>query len=147
MRSISPYSVRMGENADQNNNEYGQFLRSESVREYPYQELSFEKNGQWRRKNILEKWIFSRKLRILSHLLKKSLMENFIYMQCNLQSWPKYMRQILVLVWNSALREKVQLHFLNSFLLVLAKFSFGGELGAGLKLHGDLRSSQYFLIF
>ena len=46
MRSISPYSVRMGEHAGQNNYEYGQFLRSQSVREYPYQELSFEKNGQ-----------------------------------------------------------------------------------------------------
>ena len=27
---ISPYSVRMRENADQNNSEYGRFLRSES---------------------------------------------------------------------------------------------------------------------
>ena len=28
MRSISPYSVRMRESMDQNNSEYGQFLRS-----------------------------------------------------------------------------------------------------------------------
>ena len=28
IRSISPYSVRMRENTDQNNSEYGQFLRS-----------------------------------------------------------------------------------------------------------------------
>ena len=28
IRSISPYSVRMRENADQNNSEYGHFLRS-----------------------------------------------------------------------------------------------------------------------
>ena len=28
--SISPYSVRMRENADQNNSEYGHFLRSEN---------------------------------------------------------------------------------------------------------------------
>ena len=28
IRSISPYSVRMWENADQNNSEYGHFLRS-----------------------------------------------------------------------------------------------------------------------
>ena len=27
-RGISPYSVRMKENADQNNSEYGHFLRS-----------------------------------------------------------------------------------------------------------------------
>ena len=30
MRSISPYSVRMPENADQSNSEYGHFLRSVS---------------------------------------------------------------------------------------------------------------------
>ena len=29
IRSISPYSVRMRENADQNNSEYSHFLRSE----------------------------------------------------------------------------------------------------------------------
>ena len=28
---ISPYSVRMRENADQNNSEYGHFLRSDSL--------------------------------------------------------------------------------------------------------------------
>ena len=32
---ISPYSVRMRENTDQNNSEYGHFLRSE----YPVQEF------------------------------------------------------------------------------------------------------------
>ena len=31
IRSISPYSVRMRENADQNNSEYGRFLRSEEL--------------------------------------------------------------------------------------------------------------------
>ena len=30
VRSISPYSVRMQESGDQNNSEYGQFLRSAS---------------------------------------------------------------------------------------------------------------------
>ena len=30
--SISPYSLRMCKNADQNNSEYGHFLRSDSVR-------------------------------------------------------------------------------------------------------------------
>ena len=29
IRSISPYSVRMRENTDQNNSEYGHFLRSD----------------------------------------------------------------------------------------------------------------------
>ena len=33
IRSISPYSVRMRENADQNNSEYGQFLRKTSLKE------------------------------------------------------------------------------------------------------------------
>ena len=32
MFRISPYSVRMWENKDQNNAEYGQFLRSESAK-------------------------------------------------------------------------------------------------------------------
>ena len=32
IRSMSPYSVRMRENADQNSSEYGHFLRSERQR-------------------------------------------------------------------------------------------------------------------
>ena len=32
-RSIFPYSVRMRENADQNNSEYGHFFRSEKSRQ------------------------------------------------------------------------------------------------------------------
>ena len=35
MRSISPYSVRMGENTDQNNSEYGHFLRSVKCKNFP----------------------------------------------------------------------------------------------------------------
>ena len=31
LRKKCPYSVRMRENADQNNSEYGQFLRSEGL--------------------------------------------------------------------------------------------------------------------
>ena len=38
IRSISPYSVRMRENADQNNSEYGQFLRSD---EYTFSKSNF----------------------------------------------------------------------------------------------------------
>ena len=45
----------------------------------------------------------------------------------NLQSWPKYMRQTLVLVLNRTLRGKVQFQFLNSFLFLLTKFSFWEE--------------------
>ena len=35
---ISPYSVRMRENADQNNSEYGHFLRNDNLK---HQELLF----------------------------------------------------------------------------------------------------------
>ena len=37
------------------------------------------------------------------------------------QSWPKYIRQTLALVWNSALREKLNF---KSFSLLWTKFSF-----------------------
>ena len=40
------------------------------------------------------------------------------------QSWAKYLRQTLVFMWNSALREKFNFYFFRSFLLVLTKFSF-----------------------
>ena len=43
----------------------------------------------------------------------------------NLQSWPKYMRQTLVLVWNSALREKFNFNFWTVFRLYWQHFHFG----------------------
>ena len=39
-----------------------------------------------------------------------------------LQSWAKYLRQILVFLWNSTLRKKFQFLFFRIFLLVLAIF-------------------------
>ena len=44
-----------------------------------------------------------------------------------LQTFTKYLRQTLVFMWNSALREKFNFYFCKSFLLVLTKFSFWQE--------------------
>ena len=46
-----------------------------------------------------------------------------------LQSWPKYMRQTLVLVWNSALREKFNINFWTVFRLHWRNFHFGRKTG------------------
>ena len=64
-----------------------------------------------------------------------------------LQPWPKYMRQTLVLVWDSALWEKFNSNFLNSFLLALKKFSFWEEdwaLGYNSMKTWHLLNSFYF---
>ena len=49
IRSISPYSVKMRENVDQNNSEYGHFLRSVVLALqkilFLHYEISFEKKG------------------------------------------------------------------------------------------------------
>ena len=42
MRSISPYSVRMRENADQNNSEDGYSLRSDSFSNFPAKKDTLE---------------------------------------------------------------------------------------------------------
>ena len=43
------------------------------------------------------------------------------------QPWTKYLRQTLLFLWNSALREKVNFYFSGVFLLVLKKFSVREE--------------------
>ena len=46
-----------------------------------------------------------------------------------LQSWPKYARQSLVSVWNSALREKFNFNFWTVFRLNWQNFHFGRKTG------------------
>ena len=76
MRSISIYSVRMRENADQNNSEYGHFSRSV----YIYCPLETARKIKFSIKDFSSKYDqIRRKLRIWSHILEKSLMENFIF--------------------------------------------------------------------
>ena len=76
MRSISIYSVRMRENADQNNSEYGHFSRSV----YIYCPLETARKIKFFIKDFSSKYDqIRRKLRIWSHILEKSLMENFIF--------------------------------------------------------------------
>ena len=45
------------------------------------------------------------------------------------QSWPKYMRQTLVLVWSSVLREKLNFNFWIVFCLYWQNFYFRGKTG------------------
>ena len=52
---------------------------------------------------------------------KKNKISEYINQGFYVQSWPEYMKQTLVLVWNSALREKF------SFSLVFTKFLFWEE--------------------
>ena len=79
---ISPYSVRMRENPDQNNSEYGQFSRS---REFWQRLLIACKVNTAQKMKFSIKDFFSkcnqicRILRIWSHLLKKPSVENFIF--------------------------------------------------------------------
>ena len=49
----------------------------------------------------------------LVHIPKQVALEMSIYLK--VQSWPKYMRQTLLLVWNSALREKCNFNFWTVF--------------------------------
>ena len=51
IRSISPYLVRMRENTDRRNSEYGHFLRSVSIKDF------LCKYVQIRRKRLLKKYI------------------------------------------------------------------------------------------
>ena len=96
-----PYSVQMRENTNQNNSEDGHLLHSENLHKNIYQGflalsnfvwfLYFVRLIFWSYTNLVQnmkfsiKYFFSkcdqirRKLRIWSHLLKKSLMENFIF--------------------------------------------------------------------
>ena len=46
-----------------------------------------------------------------------------------LQSWPKYMRQTLLLVWNSALREDFSFNFWTVFRFYWQNFHFGRKTG------------------
>ena len=45
---ISPYSIRMRENADQNNSKYGHFLRSNTLQNSFFEEHSFSEAVQWK---------------------------------------------------------------------------------------------------
>ena len=87
-----------------------------------------------------------RKLRIWSYLLKKSLMENFTFCAVS-RSWPttvlkidfftdilqelclqtfgKYLRQILIFMWNSTIREKFNFCFSEDFYKYWSNFYFG----------------------
>ena len=47
------------------------------------------------------------------------------FLRTYLQSWSKYMRQTLVLVWNSALQEKFTFNFGTFFRLYWQNFHFG----------------------
>ena len=64
------------------------------------------------------------------------------------QPFTKYLRQTLVFMWNSALREKFNfLSFFSSLLLILTKkIIFGGRLGTKLWFYEILGFSWYFLI-
>ena len=62
------------------------------------------------------------------------------------QSWPKYMRQTLVLVWNSALREKFNFNFWAVFATIGKIFIWKERLSTRLYFYENLRSSWYFLI-
>ena len=54
-----------------------------------------------------------------------------------LQSWPKYMRQTLVLVWISALREKFNFNFWTVFCSYWQNFHFGKKTGQVRQLVGQ----------
>ena len=96
IRSISAYSVHMRENTDQNHSEYRHFLRCVSdIVELNEKSENLTKQMLVSSKNLLhntaQKIKFSIKdflskcdqvcrfLRTWSHLLKKSLMENFVF--------------------------------------------------------------------
>ena len=49
----------------------------------------------------------------------------------NIQSWPKYMRQTLLLVWNSALREKFNFNFWTVFAGIDKIFILGEDSTLG----------------
>ena len=71
--------------------------------------------------------------------------EAFIFLKdFELQSWRKYMRQTLALVWNSALREKFNINFWTFFRLYWRNFHFGRKTG-----HQAIILSRFgiFLIF
>ena len=53
----------------------------------------------------------------------------FIVIYVKLQSWPKYMRQTLVLVWSSTLREKFNFNFWTIFRLYWQNVYFGRKTG------------------
>ena len=57
------------------------------------------------------------------------------------QSLTKYMRQTLVFMRKSTIREKINFHFFRSFLLVSKNFSLEGRLGTRLQFYEVLRFS------
>ena len=72
IRSISPYSGRMGKNADKNNSEYGHFSRSVSIEEFFYKirpylkdnTNNFKKSDTWKIQLIIAiNFMFSRQWR------------------------------------------------------------------------------------
>ena len=88
VRSISPYSVRMRENADQNNSYYGHFLHSELYKLLStllsLQKMRFSINDFFGKCDEISNF-----LRIWSHLLNITLMKNFIF-DVVLLTWFKY---------------------------------------------------------
>ena len=60
------------------------------------------------------------------------------------QSWPKYIRQTLVLVWNSAFWEKFNCNFWTVFGLYVQTFNFGRDTRHKALI---LRRFWIFLIF
>ena len=85
LRSISPYPVRMRENADQKNSVFGHFSRSERVRNHPF--------GMYAK--------FSQKLTFLRLCIngkKVSISENFSYI---LNGWS--LTSLTLLLWERIL--------------------------------------------
>ena len=68
---------------------------------------------------------YSRQNSLLIHGITEENQEN----TDDLQSWPKYMRQTLVFVWNSALWEKFNFNFWTAFCLYWQNFHFGRKTG------------------
>ena len=63
------------------------------------------------------------------------------------QSWIKYMRQLLVLMWNIAIRGNYNFYFSSLFCQYQKKLSLDRRLGTRLTFYEVLRFSGSFLMF
>ena len=68
---------------------------------------------------LLFMWLIRKKS---NNIFSRFSFSSYIILQ---QSWPKYMRQTLVLVWDSALREKFKFNFSTVFCWYWQNFHFG----------------------